>query len=258
MPAKKIDFDTPPTLAAVLQVLEGLGTEQTRKTWRRHEVTGPSFGVLFGDLEQVLKGLKRTRAPLYALALDLWATGNHDARTLACKLAQPQELTEEIVESWQLACNDYGLTDAVASLVAQAPGAAERARRWADDPREYRGRAGWRLVAHLALAEGGGGADDTQFGDWLTEVDEVLSTAPELVPNRKRQAMYDALIAIGGARDALRPRALEAAERIGALYIDHGDTGCKTPDAGPYIVKTMLHRAAKAARSAKATGSGKT
>ena len=36
--------------------------------------------------------------------------------------------------------------------------------------------------------------------------------------------------------------ALAAAKRIGTVEVDHGETGCQTPDAGPYIRKTVAHR----------------
>ena len=41
-------------------------------------------------------------------------------------------------------------------------------------------------------------------------------------------------------------RSLAAARRIGKVEVDHGDTGCKTPDAVDYIRKMAERRAAKA------------
>ena len=52
-------------------------------------------------------------------------------------------------------------------------------------------------------------------------------------------------------RDAdLRRNVLAAARRIGPVMVDHGQTGCKTPEVAPYIERTLAHRAAKAARQA--------
>jgi hypothetical protein len=36
-----------------------------------------------------------------------------------------------------------------------------------------------------------------------------------------------------------------AAQRIGAVEVDHGETGCKTPDAAAYIAKARAHRRRK-------------
>jgi len=38
---------------------------------------------------------------------------------------------------------------------------------------------------------------------------------------------------------------LAAAKRIGKVEVDHGETGCKTPDAAAYIRKVLDHRRKK-------------
>ena len=40
-------------LTDVMQELETLGSEQTRKTWHRHGASEPMFGVKFGDLAKL-------------------------------------------------------------------------------------------------------------------------------------------------------------------------------------------------------------
>ena len=44
---------------------------------------------------------------------------------------------------------------------------------------------------------------------------------------------------------------MDAARRIGEVHVDHGETGCKTPDAAAYIQK-MADRAAKKATTKEA------
>jgi 3-methyladenine DNA glycosylase AlkD len=70
-------------LKDVMQDLEALGSEQTRKTWRRHGAAEPMFGVKFGDLAKLQKRIKVN----HALAAELWKTENHDARLLAGMVA---------------------------------------------------------------------------------------------------------------------------------------------------------------------------
>jgi hypothetical protein len=64
--------------------------------------------------------------------------------------------------------------------------------------------------------------------------------------NRVRYAMNNVVIAIGVRSDALEAQAVDAAQRIGKVIVDHGETNCKTPDAIPYIQKTRAHVASKA------------
>ena len=45
------------------------------------------------------------------------------------------------------------------------------------------------------------------------------------------------MISIGGRNSRLQRKAVAAAKRIGKVEVDHGETGCKTPDAVSYIKK---------------------
>ena len=66
--------------------------------------------------------------------------------------------------------------------------------------------------------------------------------------NRVRQAMNNALIAIGMRNDMLETRALAVAKAIGKVQVDHGDTNCKTPHATAYIRKGRDRQRARAAQ----------
>lgn len=60
--------------------------------------------------------------------------------------------------------------------------------------------------------------------------------------NRTREAMNNALIAIGIRNQALRQQALAVAANIGPVAVDHGDTACQTPDIVSYIQKTWQRK----------------
>ena len=47
---------------------------------------------------------------------------------------------------------------------------------------------------------------------------------------------------IGIRSPALTERALQVAGKIGKVEVNHGETGCKTPDAAAYIRKTLAWR----------------
>ena len=65
--------------------------------------------------------------------------------------------------------------------------------------------------------------------------------------------MNNALINIGVRNSALEKKAVAAAKRIGKVVVDHGETGCKTPDAASYIAKTLAHRRKKAKKARTAS-----
>ena len=51
--------------------------------------------------------------------------------------------------------------------------------------------------------------------------------------------MNNALIAIGVFRPEFQMQAINAAEEIGKVEVDHGLTSCKTPNAVDYILRTL-------------------
>jgi 3-methyladenine DNA glycosylase AlkD len=217
-----------------LQELSRLGTEQNRKTYRRHGVQGELYGVSFANL----KALKRKIKVDHALACELWRSGNHDARILATMIVDPSALDVQLLETWAADLDSYTITNAFAAAAGASPRAAEVLEAWIASDREWIARAGWLILARLA-GEGEGLTDV-----YLQSRLEVIEKSIHSAKNRVRDAMNAALIAIAVRNEELREKALAAAARIGKIVVDHGDTACKTPDAAEYIRKILQHRKA--------------
>jgi len=66
-----------------------------------------------------------------------------------------------------------------------------------------------------------------------------------------RYSMNNALINIGVRNPKLEKIAIAAAARIGTVEVDHGETGCKTPEAVAYIKKTVAYNKKKKARNSR-------
>jgi 3-methyladenine DNA glycosylase AlkD len=228
------------TLDEVLRELEAAGTEQYRKVYARHGIGENMFGVSYAQLEALRKRIKRD----HPLARQLWATGNHDARVLATMIADPSQLDRRLLDAWANELRCYPLTDAFARLAASSPLAGEVMTDWMASPEEWVGRAGWLILAQRA---GDASAPDADFEPYLATIEARIHAAR----NRVRDAMNSALITIGARSDALEPKALAAAERIGKVEVDHGQTGCKTPDAASYIRKMREQQANKVAKKAR-------
>jgi len=228
-------------LQTAMARLEANGSERTAAIYRRHSGIEDmaAFGVSFAFLKELKKEIKKD----HALALALWATGNLDARLLATFIADPKATTAEQVDACLQDVRMHLLTDSLTSNWWHKVAAANAQRdAWRHSADEWSGRTGWQLVTLAALHDKT--ASDAYFLQALHELEAELQQSA----NRKKEAMNYALIGIGTRNDTLEAAAIAAAERIGRVDIDHGDTACKTPDAIPYIQRTKERKLAKSAK----------
>jgi len=84
------------TKEEVLAELEEFGSEQTKKTFRRHGAKEPFFGVKVGDMKKIVKKIKKD----YELSLALYNTGNVDAMYFAGLIADENKMTKENLRDW--------------------------------------------------------------------------------------------------------------------------------------------------------------
>ncbi|MGH2351210.1 MAG: DNA alkylation repair protein [Chloroflexota bacterium] len=218
----------------VMDELRSLGTAQNVKIYRRHGAGEDVFGVSYADLGRLKKRLKVD----HPLARALWQSGNHDARVLATMIADPAQMSEADLDAWLADLESYVLAGAVADLASQTPGVKDRMERWTSSDEEWVGRAGWLLAGYLAQQDAT--LPDAYFEDLLSRIEARLHGSK----NRMRDAMNSAIIAIGSRNRHLEQRAKAVAQRIGKVEVDHGQTGCKTPDAISYIDKVWARKAA--------------
>ena len=219
----------------VLKRLQSLGTERNRALFARRGARPPMHGVSAAHLGKLQQLIRRD----HALALQLWATRNHDARLLAAQIADPEATTAAQLDGWARDASP-ALGEAVASLAASGPLAHRCADAWTESKAPGIAAAGWCVLARLA-------ATDPHFSDadleqWLQTIEQSLRRAPD----RTRHAMNDALIAIGLRNAKLAALALASAARLGPVQVDHGDSDCRTPDAAATIRRTLEERRARA------------
>jgi 3-methyladenine DNA glycosylase AlkD len=212
-----------------LDTLKALGTEQNRKIYRRHGAGEDVYGVSFAHLKELKKKIKTD----HDLAMALWDSGNHDARMLAGMIADPKRLDARTLDAWAKGLRNYVETNALGDLASQSLHARETMARWIAADEEWTASAGWRILAQVAM--NGDALPDEYFERFLSTIERDINESQ----NRVRHEMNNALIAIGIRNPELREKAFAAAARIGKVEVDHGETGCKTPDAVGYIRKTL-------------------
>ena len=222
----------------VMKLLEAAGSAQTRKTWARHGIPEPCFGVKYADLYKIVKRIGQN----HALAEQLWKSGNHDARIVATMIADAASMKATELDQWAKLVNNQLLVDAIAGLAVQGPHAIRCFDKWTKAKSEWLAATGWHLLSSLAIAKDSP-VSDADLKKHITHIEKQIHKSA----NRVKHSMNGALIACGSR---VPKEAKAAAKRIGKVEVDHGDTSCKTPDAIPYIDK-MVARAAKKKTSKK-------
>ncbi len=224
------------TFREVMNDLKAAGTAQNRKVYARHGVGEKMFGVGVAHLDKLQKRIKVN----HKLARQLWASGNHDARMLASRIADPALLTTADLDAWVKDLDNYLLAGAFAAIVAQSPLAQKKLEKWTKAKKEFVSQAGWDVLCALAMRPANL-SDDLSDG-YLEEYIREIETGIHAAKNRVKHAMNMALISIGVRNDVLRKLALAAATRIGTVVVDHGETNCRTPDAREFIHRAVQHR----------------
>ena len=230
-----------PGLSEVMAELEAAGTAQNRKVYARHGAAEPVFGVSYADLGKIAKPIRTD----HDLAQQLWGSGNHDARVLALRVADPAAMDVALAGRWLGDVDNYILAEGLGGLCAQSPHARALSDAWRDSPAEWTASTGWFIVT--CTAEDPGIWSVQELRDLVRQIEAETGERP----NRVRHEMNGALIVIALRDGNLRRSVLAASNRIGPVEVDHGQTGCKTPEVAPYVERVLAHRAAKVARQAE-------
>jgi 3-methyladenine DNA glycosylase AlkD len=218
------------TVDQVMAELEKKGSEQTRKTFARHGVAIPMFGVKVADLKLIAKKIRGQQD----LALSLYDSGNYDAMYLAGMIADGSRMTKKQLEGWAKATTCETLCGYTVPWVAtESPYARELALKWIDSKKESLAVMGWSTYAGIVATK-----DDAELD--LGEIQKLLDRVVKEIhaaPNKVRYVMNQFVISVGGYVKPLLKTAKKAAKEIGTVSVDMGDTACKVPNALAYIEK---------------------
>jgi 3-methyladenine DNA glycosylase AlkD len=233
------------TAAAILKELEQMGSEQTRKIFRKHGAPENMFGVKVGDMKKIVKRIKKD----YVLAKELYATGNSDAMYLAGLIGDESKMTKTDLNKWAKKSSWYMISEfTVPFVAAESSHGWELALEWINSNRENVIAAGWATLSGWISIR-----PDEEIE--LNAVQTLLNIVRKDIhrsPNRVRYAMNGFVIAVGTYLTAMHEEAKKVAIAIGKVNVDVGDTSCKVPDALSSIEKSaQMNRLGRKRKSAR-------
>jgi 3-methyladenine DNA glycosylase AlkD len=191
----------------VLKWLERHGKKSVAQGMARYgiQTSDRVFGVPMGTLQSLAKRIGKD----HALALDLWESGWYEGRMLAALVDDPAAVTRRQMNAWAAGFDNWGTVDtACFCLFDKTPLAWEKARPWAASPREFVRRAGFVLMACLALHDKA--AADAKFLAFLPLIEKGARDERNFV----KKGVSWALRSIGRRSRALNAAALKVAGRL--------------------------------------------
>ena len=190
----------------VLRELRSLGTRRNVEGMARFGIVAKDvYGVSKPKLDELAREIGRN----HSLGLQLWETGNHDARILAGLIAERKLVTSKQMERWVRDFDNWDVCDGTCChLFVFAAPAWQKAHSWSRRKKEFEKRAAFALAAFLACHDKK--APDAEFREYL----EVIEREAWDERNFVRKAVNWALRNIGKRNLALNRAAIASAQRI--------------------------------------------
>ncbi|PHD78835.1 DNA alkylation repair protein [Bacillus sp. AFS043905] len=196
----------------VMQELEALGKERTKKMYISNGAHEPLFGVATGAMKPIVRKIKINQD----LAEELYSTGNYDAMYFAGIIADPKAMTESDYDRWMDAAYFYMLSDyVVAVTLSEADIAQEVSDKWIASGEELRMSAGWSCYCWLL-----GNRKDVEFSE--SKISDMLDLVKNTIhesPERTKSAMNNFLSTVGISYLPLHEKAVETAKAIGNVEV---------------------------------------
>ena len=194
------------TYARTLRELRSLGEQRNVDGMARFGIRAK---IVYGVAKPRMDELARRIGKDHKLALELWASGVHDARILAGLIDLPEKVSARQMEKWVRDFDNWDVCDGTCChLFVFAAPAWKKAIAWSRRDPEFIKRAGFALMAYLACHDKK--AADSRFRGLLPLIDRQAYDERNFV----RKAVNWALRNIGKRNLRLNREAIRAAERI--------------------------------------------
>ena len=133
----------------IIAMLKRRGSRSVRDGMARYAIPSDrAFGVSVGTMREMAKGLGRD----HDAALELWKSGWYEARMIAAFLGEPERLTPALMDRWCRDFDNWAICDSLCFyLFDRTPHAWAKVGQWARRRPEFEKRAGFALLAALAL-----------------------------------------------------------------------------------------------------------
>lgn len=193
----------------ILHRLRSLGSRRNREGMARFGITSKK---VFGVGATQLRKLARQIGKNHPLAGQLWKSGYLEARILASLIGDPSKITPAQMDRWANTFDNWAVCDACCGvLFDKTPFAIRKAVQWSRDKREFVRRAGFVMMAELAVHDKN--APDTVFERFFPHLKRGATDDRNFV----KKAVNWAVRQIGKRNRALNKKTIRLSKEIHAL-----------------------------------------
>jgi 3-methyladenine DNA glycosylase AlkD len=195
-----------PSAKSILEHLRSLANPENVAGMARFGINPEkTYGISIPELRRIARQVGKD----HELAQDLWDSGIHEARILACFIDEPAKVTEAQMDRWAADFDSWDVCDqCCGNLFDRTPFAYQKALEWSEYEQEFVKRAAFALMAYLAVHDKK--APDSPFEAFLPIIVRESSDDRNYV----KKAVNWALRQIGKRSRYLNERAIEIAEEI--------------------------------------------
>jgi 3-methyladenine DNA glycosylase AlkD len=190
----------------IIKKLKSLSNPEAIIGMARYGITPENtYGVSIPNLRKIVKEIGKSRK----LATKLWTINIRETQILASMIEDPEMVTEEQMESWVKEFNYWEICDQCCmNLFEKTRFAYKKAIEWSSKEEEFVKRAGFVLMARLAVSDKK--ADDDKFEKFLPIIKR------EATDNRNyvKKAVNWALRQMGKRNPNLNRKAIDATKEI--------------------------------------------
>ncbi|WP_338554631.1 DNA alkylation repair protein [Paenibacillus sp. KS-LC4] len=216
----------------VMQELEALGKEHTKKKYVSNGAHEPLFGVATGVMKPIARKTKKNQP----LAEQLYATGNYDAMYFAGVIAEPKAMSEADFERWIDAAYFFMLSDYVVAVTLSETDIAQQvADKWIASGEELRMSAGWSCYCWLLGSRKDSEFSESKLAGMLDKVRDTIHDAPD----RAKYAMNHFVYTTAVSYVPLHDKAVETAAAIGPVEVVDAKSKSKLLNASGNIQKEV-------------------
>jgi len=190
----------------ILERLKSLSDAKAVKSMAKYGITpGKAYGVSIPELRRIAREVGKD----HGLAQQLWGSDIRETRILACMIDKPEMVTEEQMDGWVKEFDYWEICDQCCmNLFEKTKFAYRKAVEWSSNDREFIKRAGFVLMARLAVSDKR--ADDREFIKFLPIIKRESTDNRNFV----KKAVNWALRQIGKRNLALNEMAIKTANEI--------------------------------------------